>query len=167
MPLRRQRQEQSVDGFLSPGIHPAFKMFFVLSWIPSGVTYWIMSSQQDCLILLPGLLVGLSPIGIEWTGKNYWLEMGEDVETGRAEGLSAIVDRAGCSFTHTWHRWHRFWFWFVALFNSVYFLEKWFHDVCVVAFFLVIDDIVALDCILNDCCNLCNPFYIWVLCLKN
>ena len=35
------------------------------------------------------------------------------------------------------------------------------------SFFLVIDDTVALDCILNGCCNLCVPFYLWVLCLKN
>ena len=61
VPPRRQRQEQSVDGFPSTGILPAFKMFFVLSWFPSRVIYWVMSSPHDCLILLPGLLVGLSP----------------------------------------------------------------------------------------------------------
>ena len=59
-PLRHQGQEQSADGFPSPAVHPAFKMFAVPSWIPSGVTYWIISSQQDCLILLSALLVGLS-----------------------------------------------------------------------------------------------------------
>ena len=33
--------------------------------------------------------------------------------------------------------------------------------------FLVIDDTVAPDCILNSCYNLCVPFYVQVLCLKN
>ena len=32
--------------------------------------------------------------GIEWTGKmSYWLEEGEEVGDGRAEGLSTIGDR--------------------------------------------------------------------------
>ena len=35
---RRQKEEQPVDGFPTPGIQPAFKIFFVPSWIPSGVT---------------------------------------------------------------------------------------------------------------------------------
>ena len=47
-------------------------------------------------------------------------------------------------------------------------LKKRSSDVWVVAlFFLVIDDAVALDCILNGCCNLRVPFYIQILCLKN
>ena len=47
-------------------------------------------------------------------------------------------------------------------------LKKQSSDVWVVAiFFLVIDDMVALDCILNCCCNLHVPFYIRALCLKN
>ena len=46
-------------------------------------------------------------------------------------------------------------------------LKKGSSDFWVVAlFFLVIDDMVALDCILNSCCNLCVLFYIQVLCLK-
>ena len=45
-------------------------------------------------------------------------------------------------------------------------LKKQSSDVWVVAFFfLVLDDTVALDCILNGCCNLCVLFYVWVLCL--
>ena len=35
------------------------------------------------------------------------------------------------------------------------------------ASFFVIDGMVALDCILNGCCNLRVLFYIRVLCLKN
>ena len=35
------------------------------------------------------------------------------------------------------------------------------------SFFLIIDDTVALDCILNGCCNLCVPFYVQVLCPQN
>ena len=35
------------------------------------------------------------------------------------------------------------------------------------SFSLVIDDTVALDCVLNSCCSLCVLFYIWLLCLKN
>ena len=58
---RCQRLEQSVDGFLPQAVHPAFKIFLVPSWIPSGVTCWVRSSQQYFLILLPGFLVGLSP----------------------------------------------------------------------------------------------------------
>ena len=47
-------------------------------------------------------------------------------------------------------------------------LKKRSSDVWVVAlFFLVLDDIVALDCILNGCCKLHVLFYVWVLCLKN
>ena len=34
------------------------------------------------------------------------------------------------------------------------------------SFFLVVDDIVALDCILNGCCNLRALFYLQVPCLK-
>ena len=30
-------------------------------------------------------------------------------------------------------------------------------------FFLIIDDTAALDCILNSCCTIHEPFYIWVL----
>ena len=47
-------------------------------------------------------------------------------------------------------------------------LKKRSSDVWVVAlFFLVLDDIVALDCILNGCCNLRVLFHVRVLCLKN
>ena len=46
-------------------------------------------------------------------------------------------------------------------------LRKQSSDVWVVALlFLIIDDTVALDCILSSCCNFCVPFYIWALCLK-
>ena len=41
--------------------------------------------------------------GIEWAGKkSYWLEEGEEVEDGRAEGSSAIGDggQAAISLTH-------------------------------------------------------------------
>ena len=41
--------------------------------------------------------------GIEWAGKkSYWLEEGEEVGDGRAEGSSAIGDggQAAISFTH-------------------------------------------------------------------
>ena len=33
------------------------------------------------------------------------------------------------------------------------------------SFFLIIDDMVVLDCILKGCCKLRGPFYVWVLCL--
>ena len=47
-------------------------------------------------------------------------------------------------------------------------LKKWLSYVWVVTlFFLVIDGKVALDCILNGCCNISAPFYIQVLYLKN
>ena len=49
------------------------------------------------------------------------------------------------------------------------FLKKWSSDDQIVAlffFFLIIHDSVALDCILNGCCNLRVPFYIQVLHLK-
>ena len=49
-------------------------------------------------------------------------------------------------------------------------LKKRSSNVWVVAlssFFLIIDDLLALDCILNGCCNICVPSYVWVLCLKN
>ena len=36
VPPRHQGQEQSADGFLPPGVLPAFKMFLVLSWITSA-----------------------------------------------------------------------------------------------------------------------------------
>ena len=36
-----------------------------------------------------------------------------------------------------------------------------------VSFFLVVDNMVALDCILNSYCNLRVPFHVSVLCLKN
>ena len=46
-------------------------------------------------------------------------------------------------------------------------LKKRSSDVWVVALFSLIDDTIALDCILNGCCNFCVRFYIRVLCLKN
>ena len=40
--------------------------------------------------------------GIEWTGKkSYWLEEGEEVGDGRAEGWSAIEDRGQAAISLT------------------------------------------------------------------
>ena len=48
--------------------------------------------------------------GMEWTGKNSsWPEEGEEAGGGRAEGWSAIGDRASCSVAPTWRWWRRFW----------------------------------------------------------
>ena len=57
--------------------------------------------------------------------------------------------------------------WFLAGFSST--LLKKTTQWCLgsSSFILVIDDMVALDCILNSCSSLCVPFYIRVLCLKN
>ena len=47
-------------------------------------------------------------------------------------------------------------------------LKKCPSDVWIVAlFFLIIDDMVPLDCTLNNCCKLHVPFYVWLLSLKN
>ena len=106
--------------------------------------------------------------GIEWTGKkSYWLEEGEEGGDGRAEGSSAIGDggQAAVSLMPDTDGTGS-----GSLLDSIVstLLKKWSSDVCVVAlFFLVVDDPVALDCILNGCCNLRVPFYVWVLCLKN
>ena len=46
-------------------------------------------------------------------------------------------------------------------------LTKWSSDIWIVdLFFRIIDDMVALDCILNSCCNLPVPFSVQVPCLK-
>ena len=62
-------------------------------------------------------------------------------------------------------------FWFLARFNSIYPLEKsspvisgWYFFF--LFFFFVINSSVALDCILNGCCNLHVLFYVQALCLK-
>ena len=107
-------------------------------------------------------------VGIEWMGKkNYWWEEGEKVGDSRAEGSSTIgdggqaaislqsdVDGTGSD----------------SLLDSVLstLLEKMIHW-CLGSspFFLLIDDTVALDCILNGCCNLLVLFCIWILFLKN
>ena len=89
---------------------------------------------------------------MEWTGKkSYWLEEGEEVGDGRADGLSAIGDggRAAVSF---------------MLDTDGTGLEKmirWYLGSS--SFFLIIHDMVALDCILNTCVL----FYVEVRCLKN
>ena len=84
---------------------------------------------------------------------------------GRAEGSSAIGDgeQAAISLTPDFNGTGS-----GSLLDSVLsiLLKKRCSDVWVVAIFLIIDDTVALDCILNGCCNLCVPFYVWVLCLK-
>ena len=74
--------------------------------------------------------------------------------------------RADCDVIHTWCWWHTFCF--PAGFNSIYPLEK--NDpglVWVVTLFLIIKDTVSLNCILNNCCNLCVLFYLLVRCLRN
>ena len=90
--------------------------------------------------------------------------MEEEGEVGgsRAEGLSAIGDRGQAA---------------ISLMSDVdgtgscflldsilsTLLKKRSSDVWVVAlFFLVIDEMVALDCILNGCCIVRVPFYVWV-----
>ena len=77
--------------------------------------------------------------------------------------------RASCNFTPAWHWWYKFWF--LAEVNSIYLREKmiqWWpgSSSFFFFFFLIIHDSVALDCILNGCCNLRVPFYIQVLHLK-
>ena len=83
---------------------------------------------------------------------------------GRAEGSSAIGDggQAAISLTPDVDGTGS-----GSLLDSIYLLEKAIQR-CLgsSSFFLVIDDTVALDCILNGCCNLRVLLYVWVLCLK-
>ena len=76
----------------------------------------------------------------------------------RAEGLSAISLKPNTDGTGSG-----------CLLDSVLsiLLKKLPSDAWVVVlFFPIIDDMVALDYILNSCCDLCVPFYVWVPCLK-
>ena len=73
---------------------------------------------------------------------------------GRTEALSVLGDRGQAAISLQ----------LLAGFNSIYPLEK--SDPECSLFFLVIDDTVARDCILNGCCNLPAPFHFWVLYLK-
>jgi len=96
---------------------------------------------------------------IEWTGKkSYWREEGGEVGDGRAEGLSKDEGQAAVSL-NTWCWWQRI----GSLLDSVLSkpLEKMIQW-CLgsSSFFLVIDDKVALDCILNGCCSLRVLVYI-------
>ena len=106
--------------------------------------------------------------GIQWTGrKSCWLEEGEAVEDGRNEGSSAIEDRgqAAISLTPAIDDTDS-----GSLLDSfLSTLLKKMNQWCLssVSFFLVVDNMAALDCILNSYCNLRVPFYVSVLCLKN
>ena len=89
------------------------------------------------------------------------------MEYGRAEGLSAIGDRRQTAASLTTD---------VdgsgsgSLLDSILppLFKKQSSDVWVLAlFFLIIDGATALNSILNGCSNLCVPFYVQVLCLKN
>ena len=94
-------------------------------------------------------------VGIVWTDKkSYWLEEGRG--GGRWQNWSTVSvrrQRASCNFTPA-PCWIQF------------YLPSWNNDPECSLLFLVIDDTVALDCILNGCCNLPAPFYFWVLYLK-
>ena len=96
----------------------------------------------------------------------HWVEEGEEVGDGKAEGSPAIgdegqaavsltpdVDGAGSG----------------PLLDSILLplLKNWSSDIWIVAFSLAIDDMVALNYTLNSCCKLHGPFYIQVLFLKN
>ena len=103
--------------------------------------------------------------GIEWTRrKSYWLEDGEEVGSGRAEGSLAIGDRgqaavlpnpdvdgtcSGFSLESIQS---------ILLRNKI----QWCLGTSSFFFFFspITDDSVVLDCILNRCCNLCVFFYI-------
>ena len=90
--------------------------------------------------------------GIEWTGKkSYWREEGEEVGDGRTEGLSKDEGQAVVSL-NTWCWWQRI----GSLLDSSLSkpVEKMIQWCLGSSSFLVIDDKVALDCILNGCCNL-------------
>ena len=105
--------------------------------------------------------------GTEWTGKkSYWLEEREEVGDGRPEGSLAIWDGVQVAVSlmpdvnGTVSR---------SLLNSI--LSTLLNKILQWCFgssfiFLVIDDRVALYCILNGCCNLCVPYCIQVLWLK-
>ena len=67
--------------------------------------------------------------------------------------------RASCQLTYAQCWWHSFWF--LAGFNSIAPLGKmiqWYLGSS--SFFLIIDDVVALDFVLNGCCNLHALFYL-------
>ena len=99
--------------------------------------------------------------------KELWLEDGEGVGDGRAEvsptvggdgGQAAVsftpdTDGTGSSF---------------LLDSFLSALLKKMIQWCVgsSSLFLIRDDMIALDCIVNGRCNLPVPFYIHVLCLK-
>ena len=103
----------------------------------------------------------------EWTSnKSYWLEERKEAEGGRAEESSATGDRRQAAISRMPN---------VdspgsgSLLGSILstLLKKWSNNVWIVAcFFLFTDEMVALDCILNRCFNICVPFYIGVLGLK-
>lgn len=57
--------------------------------------------------------------------------------------------------------------WFLAEFSFIYLPEKTIQWCLGSSAFLSLYDTVTLDGISNSCCNLCVPFYAWVLCLKN
>ena len=91
----------------------------------------------------------------------------EELLMGGGEGMWEIVDlkvinsrtwRASCHFTHTWFQWYNFWF--LIGFNSIYPLKK-MTQWCLgsSSFSLVGDDMIALDCIMNGCCNLRELFW--------
>ena len=85
---------------------------------------------------------------------------------GRAEGSSAIGDRGQSQISLMPHADGTG---SASLLDSIpsTLLKKQSSDVWVLALFLLtIGNTVTLDCILNSCCNLCVPVYIWVLGLK-
>ena len=93
------------------------------------------------------------------------MEEGEEVGDGRAEGLLAVGDGGQAAIplmpdhdgTGSG-----------SLLDSILstLFKKRSSNVWVVALFFI-NDMAALDCLLNDCRNLHVPLYVWVLCLRN
>ena len=71
-----------------------------------------------------------------------------------------------CNVTHTWYWWD--WFRFLDGFNSISPFEETSQGYLgSSSFFIIIDDMLVLDCILNGCCSLHVLFYLQALHLKN
>ena len=128
-------------------------------------TYLILqySTLESTVVQYNSWHIGLATI--KWRGKNsYWLQ---EVGDGRAEGSPVIGVRGHVAISLTPH---------VdgtgakplpdAILSTL--LTKWSHNVWVIALsFLVIEDMVAQNCILSGCSKLHVPFYAQVLCLKS
>lgn len=98
--------------------------------------------------------------------EELWLEDGEEVGDGRAEVSSTVGDggQAAISFTPDTDGTGSGFLLDSILSALLKKLIQW----CVGSspLFLIRDDMIAVDCILNGCCNLPVPFCTHVLCLK-